>query len=352
MIRTHAALLVLLLMVSWAGSAAAQTTLGGQPPVSTSPPGRMAPGRASPGSAAQQAAPVPRQPMPVVPMSPTVYEQALQQSDGQFPEMERAPAGGQIQEAWNLSEPRTGVYVTRLCEDCVYKIRTREMMTTTVVLPEDAVITTADLGDPVGFRVQVKTATMLAVRPTAYGLDTNLNVYSKAGRVYPFYVRSEGINSKHVPDLMVRILGREKPDAIVGIGDDGGSATATADKPSGQVAAAVDGLVNPAPAKGEFVRSAPFDPGKLHGWKDYKLSGDGDLKPETVFRDDHFTYIRYGKSWDRMELSTAYVTIDGIDELVNSRVQGSTFIVESVNPLITLKNGKRYLCIQYTGETP
>ena len=74
------------------------------------------------------------------------------------------------------------------------------------------------------------------------------------------------------------------------------------------------------------------------------------MKPETVFRDDRFTYVRFGKKWANVELPTAYVVVDGIDELVNTRVQGETFIIESTRPLITLKSGMSFLCIQYGGK--
>jgi ComB9 competence protein len=69
-----------------------------------------------------------------------------------------------------------------------------------------------------------------------------------------------------------------------------------------------------------------------------------------VFRDRHFTYLQYGDKWDGTELPTAYVVVDGVDELVNTRVQGASFIIETTAPLISLKLGKKYLCIRYDGE--
>lgn len=367
-----AALAALLVSMSLSHPALAQTALGqsgaGQPgAVSATPPGKNP---ASPFPSANHPAAVPPSQMGggqagakaatdnrVVPMSDDVHKQAIYQTEGVYPEMDRsgAGAGGQIQDAWNISEMRDGVYTTRLCEDCVYKVRTREFMITTLVLPPDAVIASADLGDATGFKVQVKSSNMLAIRPTAYGLDTNLNVYTKSGALYPFYIRSESFNSIHVPDLIVKILGNEKPKDIEGLAIDGGddavegAGKATTRKKGDKTANALHDLANPKPGKGDFVRNVPFDPDKLRGWADYSLRGSEELKPEIVYRDDFFTYIRYGEKWDGMELSTAYVTIDGVDELVNTRVQGSTFIVESVNPLITLKNGKRFLCLQYKG---
>lgn len=329
----------------------AQTALGGKVPMT--PPAKTLP-LAPP--AIPQPGP-PGAPTPLTPMAPmpeSIHRQAIMQSEGVFPDLDRMGAGGQIQEAWNLSEAHAGVYATRACENCVYKVRTRELMTTTLVLPEDTVIASADLGDPQGFRVQVKAANMIAVRPSAWGLDTNLNVFTKSGAIYPFYLRSESFNSVHVPDVVVKILGREKPEAgAIEIPASARPAEAApAAKAGSRSAEAMHDLANPKPAGGDFVRTVPFDPAKLHGWKSYSLRGAEELKPEIVYRDDFFTYIRYGAKWDGMELSSAYVTIDGIDELVNSRVQGSTFIVESVAPLITLKNGKKFLCVRYAGDTP
>lgn len=298
--------------------------------------------------AAQSPVGQPAQATGAVPMSEGVYKQAVQQAEGVYPIMDRAGAGGQIQESWNISDKREGVYVTRACEECVYKVRTREMMTTTIVLPVDAVIVgRQDLGDPVGFKVEVRGNNMIAVRPESYGMDTNLNVYTKSGRVYPFYIRSESFNSMFVPDLMVKIVGREKPAVVEGLPD----AAEPSVKGTGKPRAGARVATPPKPS-GDFVRNVPLDISKFHGWRDYDLSGDSDLKPEAIWRDDFFTYIQYGKKWDGMELSTAYATIDEIDELVNSHVEGSVFVVESVTARITLKNGKKFLCIQYTGEQP
>lgn len=358
----------------WAAPAGAQTPFGGQArQVSTVPPGRptAAPTPApaqSPGprpavtAAANAAAPVPVPEAPALPVPGSVIRQAEQQLEGQFPPMARAGVGGQIQEVWNDSEPRDGVHTFRRCEDCVYKVRLREFMVTTIILPEDAEIVSADLGDTTGFQVKVKSANVLAVRPATYGIDTDLNVYTRNGAVYPVYLRAESFNSKNVPDLVAKIVGREKPAPIEGpetaIGSDAAKAGDERQgkegetKADGKAVTAVEGLTNPKPPAGDFVRAIPFDPSKLHGWKDYKLWGNDELRPETVFRDDQFTYIQYGRKWDALELPTAYVVIDGIDELVNSRVQGTTFIVESVNPLISLKSGQKFMCIQYMGEKP
>ncbi len=335
-------------------AAAAQPAMAGGTTAPANTPATTASPATGPAQTGQKIA-APAQPVPAQPIPEGSLLQAVYQNDGVFTEMYRPNAGmgGQIQEAWDVSDEREGIYQVPLCETCVYKIRTREMMTTTIILPDDAAILSADLGDPTGFKVQVRDGNKLAVRPATYGVDTNLNVYTKGGLVYAFYLRAEKYNSLHVPDLVVRVQGREKPALI-----EAPKPPAPPPQPGSAEAAdelrkaAVHDLTMPKPKSGDFVRNAEFDPSKLHGWNDYKLWGDDELAPKMVYRDDFFTYIQYGEKWDGMELSSAYVTVDEIDELVNTRVQGSTFIIESVSPLITLKNGKKFLCIKYIGRTP
>ncbi len=352
-----AAASALLLSSACVSEASAQTPLGNQGrQVSKTPPGKTPNQAAGPATAEA----------PSVPMPESVVKQAERQLEGNFPAMARSGVGGQVQDAWNDAGEREGVHTFRLCEDCVYKVRVREFMATTIILPEDARIADIDLGDPAGFQFKVKAANKVAVRPASYGMDTNLNVYTQTGAVYPFYLRAESFNSKNVPDVVVKILGRETEPTVEsqiaalpaspegerqeekkGPEEPGDGP----DKPEDKAKAAVEALTNPKADDGDFVRSIPFDPSELHGWNAYKLWGDESLRPETVFQDGQFTYIQYGGKWDAVELPTAYVVIDDIDELVNSRVKGSTLIVESVAPLITLKSGKQFLCVQYTGGT-
>lgn len=348
MIRTILAVAVFGLTIL---PAQAQTPFGGKgQPVPTTPPPKM---QAPPPAQAQTATGQSPSPAARVPMSADMKQQAQFQAEGIFPDMTRPGAGGQMQDAWNNSDPRTGVHVQRLCENCVYKVRTREFMTTTLILPDDAVITSVDPGDDVGFTIKIKAVNKVTVRPAGWGMDTNANVYTRSGAVYPFYIRSETVNSMNVPDLVVRIIGKEMPAEIAAPKPKAAERQPSKDEaPDSKDNIAKGKADKPVPARKDFIRHVPVDPAKFHGWADYKLWGDDELKPETVWRDDFFTYIRYGAKWDGMELATGYVTIDGIDELVNTHVEGSVFVVESISPLITLKDGKRFLCLQYTGETP
>lgn len=327
----------------------AQTAVQSRGGVSSEPPGRTAPTAKTGGDPTT---------VPVQPAAPVSAAQALQaadQAEGEFGDMARI-GGGQIQTKWDVSEPRDGVYVVRGCDDCVIKVRVREFMTTTIMLPPDVSIVQADLGDKSGFRAEIRTGNTIAVKPTTYGVDTNLNVYTSSGAVFAFYLRAESFNSKNLPDLLVRVTGRDGTDPITNVSGVVPAPIGGKGATPGTAAGAVHDLTNPKARGGDFVRSVPFDPSKLHGWRDYSLSGGGSdaesLKPVVVYRDEIFTYLQYGEAFDQIELPVAYVTRDGIDELVNTRVQGNTFIVESTSPHITLKNGESYLCVAYTGAKP
>ncbi|MEJ8476902.1 TrbG/VirB9 family P-type conjugative transfer protein [Roseibium algae] len=265
--------------------------------------------------------------------------QAQAQAGGNFGPLARPTSvGGQIQEAWSRpGRKNQGVHIQNHCGDCTYKMRLRQYMVSAIQLPQDVKIVSADVGDTSRFEVKKREDNTLAVKPTGAGVDSSLLIYTQSGEVYTFYLRSEGINSKSVPDLKFRVVG----PASVGIG------FLEFDKDGNPVAPVVaTGL----PGASDFLQTAKFDPTALRGWDRYKLWGDRKLRPEQVFRDDHFTYIQYGDKWKGLELPTAYVVIDGIDELVNTRVQGTTFIVESTHALITLKSGQSFMCIQYKGE--
>ena len=275
--------------------------------------------------------------------SSAMVKQAKKQEKGEFPEMVRSEfSGGQIQTAWNESNLRDGAKTFRKCENCVYKIRTREFMTTTIILPYYLNIKSVDLGDSSAFNVKIKDANVIAIRPTASGIDTNLNVYTNSKEVFSFYIRSESYKSKNVPDLVVRISSFLNNDfnEILNPEDEENDKIENVD---------IKDLSAPDREK-DFVRNIKFDPSKLHGWDNYKLWGDRELRPKVVFRDSQFTYLQYEEKFDKLELPTAYVVIDKIDELVNTRVVDTTFIIESIENIISLKIGDKYLCIKYQGD--
>ena len=333
-------------------------------------------------------------PLDAPPVPESAVRQAERQAQGEFGELERAGAapgstttglsraavGGQVQEVWNEAPDTAGVYERTYCAGCTYKVRLREYMVTVVELPEGETIERADVGDGASFEVHRRGERRLSVRPLGYGVDTNLMVFGRSGAVYPFYLRAERFNSRHVPDLLVRITalkryrvsstappwpgGGPARRVAVAMADDSqddspGPSGADGEPGDGERTGAGGGLdalaLNASAGGDDFVAEAPFDPNALRGWGDYEVWGGGAdveaLKPVTVFRDDHFTYVRFEAKWTDLELPAAYVVVDGIDELVNTRIQGRTFIIESTRALITLKSGASYVCLRYGGAS-
>lgn len=338
-------------MVFLPAASSSQTAVGGQP---------------APRTIGTTVLPPPRTQAPL-PVPDSVVRQSEEQARGQFPEMSRGEVGGQIQEAWNKAGTEAGVFRTDICEGCSYKVRLRERMVTVIELPEGETIGTFDNGDTELFEVKQRGERRLAVKPNGFGVDTNLLIYGKSGAVYPMYLRAERFNSKNVPDLVVKLEGfvrqpsaQTLPDNpmsgadVSAIGAPGASAAKSVPgslMAMAEASKAAGGSGSPASGTGDFVQKAPFNADKLRGWGQYRLWGNGEaMKPETVFRDDYFTYVRFGEKWKSLELPTAYVVVDGVDELVNTRVEGTTFIIESTQKLISLKSGQSYLCIEYKGQ--
>ena len=274
----------------------------------------------------------------------------LRGGDIEFEELrqpERISANsGVFQRVWDDAPADAGVRNYSYCDDCVYRVRTRELMVTTIVLPEDHEIHSIDIGNKVGYDYQVRYGNMISIHPTGFGNDTSMNVFTNYG-VLSFYLRAESFDSDNIPDIRIMIQGNNILEKLV-------DKYAKADKKK------VDRDLSDLPQLSDSSNSGKslrkktgdyveFDPSSLRGWSDYSLWGDEVLEPETVYRDDYFTYVFFGEKWIDIELPVAFVVIDGIDETVNSRIQGTTMVIESTSPRISLKSGESYLCIEYEG---
>ncbi|NVK20552.1 MAG: TrbG/VirB9 family P-type conjugative transfer protein [Methylocystaceae bacterium] len=286
---------------------------------------------------------------------PPIPESKVQQTEnhheGKYTKMARRQLqGGEIQEAWDDTDNFEGIFTYERCDDCTFKVRLREHMTTYIRLPKGEKITQIDVGDQDNFQTKVRNMNTIAVKPIGFGGDTNMIVSGEDGRLYPFYLRVESVNSKNIPDQIVRIHGEIPTDIEIPADDQPRHPSKPLDP---EMAKAISDIVPEGAVeidKDDFVKHIPVDVDKLRGWGQYDLWGDEELKPATVFRDNHFTYIKYTKEqWAELELGVGYVVIDEIDENVNTHVQGTTFIVESTSRLISLKSGKKYICLKFEG---
>ena len=307
--------------------------------------------------------------VPTPPPAKSVVKQAEAHANGQFTDMNRRGlVGGQIQTAWDKAKPTDGVFQIPLCDACVYRIRLRQHMVHNIELPRGEIIKKIDAGDKEEFQIEQRGDRNITIKPLGFGVDSNLLVHGKSGRIYPIYIRAESFNSVNVPDMMYRIVGtvKTKPAnvgsmSVSGVGDpqdksSTGQAISSMTTENSDQTAAVADLTSQKPSRkqGDFVKEVPFKPSQLYGWGHFKIWGGGPHANEiknsiaTIFRDDHMVYIRFK---DNFELPTGYMVVDKIDELINTEVDGNTFILNAPGhrKLFTLKSGETYLCILYTG---
>lgn len=275
---------------------------------------------------------------------------------------------GLTQDAWNaplrargLSRTRPGYVRYVYNPEDVFPIRTRESMITTIKLPEAEKLTQAFSGDDAGFQVGIPSPNTIAVKALYPGVDTNLVAYTEDGKVYTFYMRSEGYNSKVISDFLVDVV--QPGRGIVEAGVEGTPAAAVSagrmEKTDVALAQRVRDPYSSTPngtgASRDYADDTDFDPRTVvEDMSVYvpekSLPG---VMPYKVFRDDRFTYIDYGANASQMtEWPTVTLVVQGVETPVGFRTAGPggrMIVVEAIGELV-LRNGQRILCIKRKGS--
>ena len=265
-----------------------------------------------------------------------VAETLEKEEKGQFPRLERQHTLGAIQRAWDKAPNQSGTYSIPYSQQEVIKLRLREFMTTTVVFPSWEKLDEIIIGDASTFEASQAKDNILLLKPKEFiGADSNITVIGKSGLVYTFYVRSEGFNSENLPDLRVHVhvpgtipvsFPPKETEEKTGLGD---------------------------PSKRESNPNDPY-PQKLEPRLDklnfkWTMSGDTSLAPQQVFSDGVRTWFNFGHTLEEQDLPVIARVIDGIDTPVNTRLEGTMIIAESVG-IFTLRNGDRVVCA-YPSDT-
>lgn len=271
-----------------------------------------------------------------------------------------------VQKTFDDSEPQDNTRHFNFDPDASYKVRLREFMVTTVVLPENEVVKGFSAGDPNVFLVfplvkeDPDMGNVLHFKAKYPGADTNIIVYGKSGFLYSFYVRCDTVDSGFDPDLLVKIddpFGFVRPvvDPVL----DG------LEKPSEEQASAKNEeadckecsrRITPEkqnePLSGEYLESLPLvDPSTLNF--NYAIgAGDLNLAPARIFDDGYWTYFDFVDLRKMRHLPVIKEVVNGFDTPVNTRVKGSTLIAETVSPVgkWSLWNGNSYLCVRRPNE--
>lgn len=249
---------------------------------------------------------------------------------GDYPNLQRKESLplGAIQHAWDEAPENAGVYRIHFDPNQVIKLSLREFMTTTVVFPLWEVITDVEVGDKPNFEVTKLKPNIVTIKPNGYvGLDSSITLVSESGLVYPFYVRSEGYNSKNISDLKVEILVpaphfKEKRGVF------------SPKEPTLQ-------------EKQDYLEEVAFDPDNFNF--NYSMSGDQSIAPQRIYSDGVRTWFDYGKDIHKKTLPTIYAVIDNVDTPINVNREGNKLVAQYAGSF-TLKSGAKFTCVYPTGS--
>ncbi|WP_370690922.1 TrbG/VirB9 family P-type conjugative transfer protein [Helicobacter cappadocius] len=288
------------------------------------------------------------------------------------------------------------------------KIRLRYAMSTTFIFDKDT-IAYVSLGDSSFFEVLAPTkegynlSNILIIKPLLIGVDTNLTVIGKSGKIYTFYLFSTHFTNSRNPALTVFISDDRKIGKIDIIPPEvkqaeklkklqelqtinkqltqGNSSANTnnadekinsieipkQDSSKSDNEKSVD-YTSKEIDDGKFIRIGDESnhlfidkskikkhyyqaPRKKRMWwslwlykKPYKQAED--LKAIDIFDDGKYTYFKYNREIAISKFPYPYKVIDGYDNPINSRVVGNYIIAEDVNAKWTLRLGEEYVCVQ------
>ena len=259
-------------------------------------------------------------------------EQIEDQQRGEYAELERPESVplGQIQDEWDTASPKAGIYTTTYLHDHVIRLKTRPFMTTTIVLPEWEEINDISIGDDDLFLVEKKGDNIVALMSKSEGCDTSLTIIGKSRNIYAFYIRSEGIHSAHIPDIVVYVQSTFLRHKL------------KHPKKLSKTLAKND--LKDAPD--DYMEVVPFLPENVTFL--FEMSAlDGEsrsIAPESVYSDGIWTWLDFKTRWNIITLPAVYLAVDGVDTPVNTRVVGTKIIVHGTGPL-TLKSGQKVVCI-------
>lgn len=271
-----------------------------------------------------------------------LFSEAEKHQEGPCPRLERKHSLGAIQQGWEGAPSTAGAYGVTYSQKEVIRLRLREFMTTTVVLPSWEKIEDIIIGDASTFDATKATDHILLLKTKEFiGADSTITVIGGSGLVYTFYVRSEGFNTTPLPHLRVHVhvpgdVPRSFPDTRKHYGQEKGGNHQTS-----------SGLSSPQDdkalvAQSDYPSSLPPRMDRLNF--QWSMSGDPSIAPQQVFSDGIRTWFNFGSHLEEQDLPVVSRVIDGVDTPINTRLEGSLVIAESVG-VFTLRNGKRVVCV-------
>lgn len=247
-----------------------------------------------------------------------------------------------VQKAFQKSAAEANTKHHSYGKDKTYKIRLREYMTTTIVLPDSEGIFSYALGDSHNFSfslVESEQKNIFTISATYPGADSNLIVFGKSGNIYSFYLFVDSVEAKLVPDLVIYIK-----DPILEVKAEQKKIEQEKKKKEAeaQAKAEQEKKLKQEQANYDYLKEIPKPEQKNYNY--YIKSGDKTLAPATIYDDHYFTFFCF-RDLNKTKLPVVYEVIDRYDTPVNSRIKNNCIIVESTNNKWTLRRGEAHLCV-------
>ncbi|GMB93558.1 ComB9 competence protein [Helicobacter bizzozeronii] len=252
-----------------------------------------------------------------------------------------------------------------------YKIRLRYAMVTTMVFSEP--IQEVILGDHVGFSTKLlgeekqENSNILLVKPLQIGIDSNLTIISKSGKIYSFYIFSTTFTSSKHPTLHVYVSDKHFLDQASQVQQPLALLEPQEEPPEAQILENAPKEKPPSPddeahylkiGRGAHTMLIPKKEIE-HGYRILghkkrawfclwlcKVATSQPIKPLEIFNDAHFTYFKFDHRASQIKFPVAYKVVDGYDNPINTRIVGDYLVAEDIADKWTLREGKQHTCIR------
>ena len=255
-----------------------------------------------------------------------------------------------IQEAFDTSKNTDNVVYFTYRPDFTAKIRLRVGMRSMIHLDKRETIKSYIVGNPSIFKVQgiITQDNTLGIIPNILtikslypGADTNLTILTESGNIYNFYLRSDPVNSKHMPHFTVYMQLEDKALSLP---------FQFKEKKGSEKEDVYDFnfVARDIRTSGDYLKT--LESGNTAN-TNYRIYGDAEIAPFAVYDDGTFTYFDYRHVLASDRLPVIYKVVDKYDTIVNFRMEKGFLIAESLSPEgWTLKNGKKNICVKPTKD--
>lgn len=244
-----------------------------------------------------------------------------------------------------------------------YKIRLRYAMTTSFIFANDEV-SHIILGDDVGFNAKLlgekkhQISNIVLIKPLQIGIDSNLTIVGKSGKIYTFYIFSTHFTNRKNPAISVFISSNDYNNTPQNkIRQKNTKQTKASSNHKKRRLSDFRGVDYQARVVddgrflkiGDEVNHLYIQKSKIiRGYKQKPRAFSSEAKKMMaleIFNDDDFTYFKFNRASAKSKFPTVYKVVDGYDNPVNSKVVGDYLIAEDISDRWTLRMGDEYVCV-------